>query len=60
MLAASLLLLGVAVANALIEEGLAREVRVALFVVGYGALAYGFFLALGARRRSSDKGKNDT
>lgn len=59
MLAGSLLLLGVAVANAVIERGLPRELYLALFVTSYAVLGYGFFLALSARRKASERRNND-
>ncbi len=53
MLVASLLLLAAAIANAAID--LPRGVYVGVFMTGYVLLAYGFFLAMAARRGDSEK-----
>ncbi|HVF54124.1 MAG TPA: hypothetical protein VNC78_11060 [Actinomycetota bacterium] len=51
MLSASLVLLGLAVANAVIDGGLPKSIRTLVGICGYIGLAVGFGMAMRARRR---------
>lgn len=54
MLVGALILLVAAIADAALDD-LPRPVYVVVFFVGYVFLAYGFFLAMNARREQQKK-----